>query len=47
MKNVFCLHFFNRRKGWACNKKEIFTTTDRGITWKKVVYKINDIYKLV
>ena len=28
-------------------KKEIFTTTDRGITWKKVVYKINDIYKLV
>ncbi|HEF1857179.1 TPA: hypothetical protein R9Y23_005881, partial [Bacillus cereus] len=47
LKNVFCLHFFNRRKGWACNKKEIFTTTDRGITWKKVVYKINDIYKLV
>jgi len=47
LKNVFCLHFFNRRKGWACNKKEIFNTKDRGITWKKVVYKINNIDKLV
>ncbi|PEU11108.1 hypothetical protein COD79_09545 [Bacillus cereus] len=47
LKNVFCLHFFNRRKGWACNKKEIFTTKDRGITWKKVVYKINNIDKFI
>ncbi|MDA1584880.1 hypothetical protein PDK27_13895 [Bacillus cereus group sp. TH230-1LC] len=47
LKNVFCLHFFNRRKGWACNKKEIFTTKDRGITWKKVVYKINNINKFI
>ena len=41
------VNIFYWREGWACNKKEIFTTTDRGITWKKVVYKINDIYKLV
>ncbi|NRQ70843.1 hypothetical protein HQK17_22045 [Bacillus cereus] len=46
LKNVFCLHFINEHSGWACSKEEIFTTTDRGITWKKVLYKINHIDKL-
>ena len=44
---MYFVCIFNRRKGWACNKKEIFTTKDRGITWKKVVYKINNIDKFI
>ena len=43
---MYFVYIFNRRKGWACNK-EIFTTKDRGITWKKVVYKINNIDKFI
>ncbi|MEE3956941.1 MULTISPECIES: VPS10 domain-containing protein [Bacillus cereus group] len=46
LKNVFCLHFFNPHNGWVCNKKEIFNTTDGGITWKRVPYKINNFDKI-
>ena len=46
LKSVFCLHFLNQHNGWACSKKELFTTTDRGITWENVDYKINQIDKL-